>query len=774
MITQPYVNFILPDAGGNVKPISNGTIYIGKEGLDPKQGGNPIYYRDNEGTEVEISNPLYLNSTGVIVSGPNSSNAINPYTKGPISILILDQNGQGVWSELSNVSQFVESSSLPLYTNIQVNNIDDLFNSRTIGGLTFTRESGQVIGVNSAYNYGGQSFWQIINKPAEINLGDGLYAKLMKKTVVYAEDFGVKPGIDCTQPFWVLMDYVESIGGAIVQLPAGDLEISMAKSNDSNACVTIPANTLVRGEGMYKTNITRPDSDRETNGLLLVNRGWKTSGGLTAAGNIVLEDFSIDDGDPSKSRPTGDLIAISHAENVLIRRVRGLNHDQHFVDLAGAKNVEITQCVCKNQASLGQNATAIIQIDKAGGLYGSLDDNTGCENIKIHNNILTQESDSLAVQLCHGGATGGTFYRNIQIEDNVISVSNPNRDCIGIDNRDNIILMGLWIHSNTFNSTNAFSRCINLFIDKASSKLDGINISGNFVQGLSRSFAYVGASSSSSSIATVKNVVISENIGSVLSNGSPVASLITVVGVQNSVITSNPLTLEYNGTVNSGNVVIDSCNGLLFNSNTITSIFDGNKNTSTVRIMTNLNNLIKTNITLRGNVLDCSNVNYCIDSEGIASDAEVLVSGTVFTGSDPVVAHIREGDTAISDGTNGYHQLDLGGADGSLSISASQYSQGLSLGLKKAGKSLSKARVDLQFASTLAGLSTDAEEITFGLANASGAEYDCAGTQVVDINQNEGTFSIVTGNLGVSFVINNVLFKAVARNSGFIKAYAGI
>lgn len=106
MITQPYVNFILPDAGGNVKPISNGTIYIGKEGLDPKLGGNPIYYRDNEGTEVEISSPLYLNMTGVIVDGPNSSNIINPYTKAPISILIENKNGNPVWEELSNVSQF--------------------------------------------------------------------------------------------------------------------------------------------------------------------------------------------------------------------------------------------------------------------------------------------------------------------------------------------------------------------------------------------------------------------------------------------------------------------------------------------------------------------------------------------------------------------------------------------------------------------------------------------------------------------------------------------
>ncbi len=124
MITQPYVNFILPDAGGNVKPISNGTIYIGKEGLDPKLGGNPIYYRDNEGTEVEISNPLYLNATGVIVDGPNSSNIINPYTKSPISILIENQNGKEVWGELFDANQSIESYQLIGLTGLEFNSVE--------------------------------------------------------------------------------------------------------------------------------------------------------------------------------------------------------------------------------------------------------------------------------------------------------------------------------------------------------------------------------------------------------------------------------------------------------------------------------------------------------------------------------------------------------------------------------------------------------------------------------------------------------------------------
>lgn len=106
MITQPYVNFIQPVAGGNVKPVSKGKIYIGKEGLDPKLGGVSIYYRDNQGVEKEIANPIYLNMTGVAVASQSDSTIINPYTNDPFSILIENQSGEEVYSKLTDVVYF--------------------------------------------------------------------------------------------------------------------------------------------------------------------------------------------------------------------------------------------------------------------------------------------------------------------------------------------------------------------------------------------------------------------------------------------------------------------------------------------------------------------------------------------------------------------------------------------------------------------------------------------------------------------------------------------
>lgn len=103
MITQPYPNFIRPDAGGNVKPISNGLIYIGKEGLDPVSNPIDVFYIDNAGTEQKIDQPIRLNATGIPVAGENDGTIILPYTKASVySILIADKIGDPKYTDLSS------------------------------------------------------------------------------------------------------------------------------------------------------------------------------------------------------------------------------------------------------------------------------------------------------------------------------------------------------------------------------------------------------------------------------------------------------------------------------------------------------------------------------------------------------------------------------------------------------------------------------------------------------------------------------------------------
>lgn len=103
MITQPYPNFIRPDAGGNVKPISNGLIYIGKEGLDPVSNPIDVFYIDNAGTEQKIDQPIRLNATGIPVAGENDGTIILPYTKASVySILITDKISDHKYTDLTS------------------------------------------------------------------------------------------------------------------------------------------------------------------------------------------------------------------------------------------------------------------------------------------------------------------------------------------------------------------------------------------------------------------------------------------------------------------------------------------------------------------------------------------------------------------------------------------------------------------------------------------------------------------------------------------------
>ena len=98
MITQPYPSFIDPKVGGRAKPVSNGTIFIGENKKDQIQFPEKVYYTDSKGTEIEIAQPIYLNSAGVTVDSKNSSTVIRPYTKSAsYSILIKNSNDNPIY-----------------------------------------------------------------------------------------------------------------------------------------------------------------------------------------------------------------------------------------------------------------------------------------------------------------------------------------------------------------------------------------------------------------------------------------------------------------------------------------------------------------------------------------------------------------------------------------------------------------------------------------------------------------------------------------------------
>ncbi|MBE3649211.1 hypothetical protein GXB80_16625 [Paenibacillus polymyxa] len=308
-----------------------------------------------------------------------------------------------------------------------------------------------------------------------------------KNLVVKAAMFGATGnGRDQTRALQSALDYLGKVGDGKLILGKGTFLVSLAKSVHKKACIIIPAGVTIEGSGMGVTIIKRISSERKQNGVLLVNKGYDTKGGYKAAGNIVLRNFTITDGDvTSKPRTYGDLIALGHANNVLIERVQSLNHDQHFVDICGSRNITVRDNISNNKQDT--YGTATIQIDRAKnlGIWGLLLDGTNPQNITIENNKITSMSE-MVLQLGHDQST----VENLNVVSNVITGANTakGQNAIGKDVDTSILTAN--IKNNHIKLNNADSIGINLVTD-AAHRLDNISLSDNVTTGKMRTATFI-------------------------------------------------------------------------------------------------------------------------------------------------------------------------------------------------------------------------------------------------------------------------------------------
>ncbi|MDG0057005.1 hypothetical protein MMB75_25600 [Paenibacillus sp. P2(2022)] len=327
------------------------------------------------------------------------------------------------------------------------------------------------------------------------------------KFVVTSDMFGATGNnTDQTQAIQNALNYLESVGGGKLILGAGTFLLSLAKSTHTKACILIPKGVTIEGSGMGVTILKRLESERIQDGVLLVNKDYDTKGGYTAAGNITLRNFTITDGAVTATpRTYGDLIALGHADNVLIERVGSLNHDQHFVDVCGSRNITIRDCMCNNLQDTYGSAT--IQIDRAKGLgiWGLLLDDTNPSNVTIEGNSITSISE-LILQLGHGKST----VEDLSVVDNVIVCANIAKGQIAIGNDEDTSISTADIEDNKIELNNINSAGIYLVGDPTN-KFENISISSNIVTGKMRAAIFVGSSTMPSTFANFKNVLVSEN-----------------------------------------------------------------------------------------------------------------------------------------------------------------------------------------------------------------------------------------------------------------------
>jgi len=165
--------------------------------------------------------------------------------------------------------------------------------------------------------------------------------------IIDVKDFGAKgDGVTIdSDAIQSALDYIESIGGGILYLPAGTYLL-----DDSPL---IPSNTIFMGTG--RNTILKGVRPIGYVGTALISNKGQDATGYNGATNIVIRDLTIDS-------PTTNGIVINHANNVLIENIYGLSTGVHFIDIA-SKNV-----ICRDLKLEGTAGASCFQLNKLNGV----------------------------------------------------------------------------------------------------------------------------------------------------------------------------------------------------------------------------------------------------------------------------------------------------------------------------------------------------------------------------------------------------------------------
>lgn len=607
---------------------------------------------------------------------------------------------------------------------------------------------------------------------------------------VNVKDFGAigNGTADDTAAIQDALDYLDTLGGGICYLPSGTYYISIAESYNANACLTIPANVIFKGDGVGATIIQRLPSERGVDGVLICNKYWDTNGGYTAAGNIVFEDFTITDGAASPQRGSGDLIGLGHADNVTVQRVHAGTHDQHFVDICGSKRVKVLNCTGYNEHAGSYNGSATVQVDgvAAGAIRGIYVDSTVTTDCEIANNHFINKTTTVLMHVGHKAM----LFENINIHNNVFDGGYNSGDRV-IASDTNPSFKNLKITNNTIIPNNHSAYSITFYIAGTSSEtIHNVVICNNNIKGNARTGIYFGSNLAftGSSYPDYNNIVISNNTIDI-DAGTQVANDIYGIAISKNksiLVNNNSITIRID-TDNTSNTLDYS--GIKVEDNR-TATIDGN-NIELINDTTPVIVAITSGIKVEMSQYDAGPADLIISNNNIKGDGfKYLLNyggsyGTRGKHNVTFSTNSTSGDTSgvtayiyekypSSDGSNFRKQVDFGSGTYIKTIASGNFYTGLPLPGKKKWQTdsvMSPAKIELYYSpNSSTAFDSDAEKLKLVYLSST----ECAGTQIVDIDQINGNFAIITGISGVSCVINNSTFQPVIRTSGYIQAFASI
>ena len=343
---------------------------------------------------------------------------------------------------------------------------------------------------------------------------------------------------------------------------------------------------------------------------------------------------------------------------------------------------------------------------------------------------------------------------------------------------DGASIDGLVISGNTFESVSKANTAIISLVTNANQgeSLKNIVISDNTIKGFARVGVDIGATANytGSLIPDVKNIVITGNTIDIDFDGSGTLNAgIQALILKSARIESNVISMSKpDNSVDIFGINSVTCSGVSIKSNKI-SLDVGTFTDARIScgIQADRFGSVATGqqvfVDVESNTIDMDNFRYGVHSKFLSSDDNLLISKTRFLGSLVGDAHIYE-CIPSSDGTNGYKIIPLNASGDTFINIGTGTEYPISTGLIKEarfGFIRSKEVIDICYSSGgSSGLSTDAHPLVNNNTNVA--------LQVKNINPSAGTFTVVTGTLGITSTFTTA--GSSSRTFGSISIRAGI
>tara|TARA_Y100000588_G_scaffold244854_1_gene259105 strand:- start:35285 stop:37903 length:2619 start_codon:yes stop_codon:yes gene_type:complete len=608
-------------------------------------------------------------------------------------------------------------------------------------------------------------------------------------TVAYGKAFGMVANgtADDTEMFWNALDWLKERGGGRLVLD-GDIKVSLANSRHDKVCVIIPASVeLYSNSG---ASITRLDSERGQNGILLCNEGYDdpaNGGKYSAAGNIIIDGIKISDGASTPKRGLGDLIGFGNGDGLVVQNCDFGNHDQHAVDVAKSRNFVIRNNDSKN--AVDAPASATYQVD-AGLIWGIAGASTSSYDGYIYENDI---NESLAGNVIHFHS--GNQAKNVHIFRNRIKPNSTTRVQNAIGGDTDCGYINCFIFNNEIKMINPKSRCVNLPTQDNTKTIRGLKIFNNTLEGKFRVGIFIGDDNPTRSDTNgplVSAKVFDNNIRCDLSDGIGSftdARMIAVSALKKARVYNNEIDVT-KGTskidiryIEDRNVENFFCYGNdLISDFTTTS---GNVSCILSSFDLHLKNDLRTIKEIKDNFINVVGANYFIEINdpgdiGNYTKLQGVISGNRMPQTPKSSgAHIKE-ITPLSDGTNNLGYINFVGhgalASDPFILPITKATAYLNLPLtgkkqaKTANKRASANKIEILYSPNSPDFGADTETINTVYLSPT----TCAGVLIKDVSLPDGHFDIITGSEGVSMVINDSSFQPVIRDGGWIKILAGI